>query len=201
MPLNLFYLLGFINNYAGGFSTKDGIFQRFSFTEDFEISDHKIAVFKKVVTICEQLLLETDSENDIRIDYFENQKGSILFSRNIVQLLNDAVTNKSFFIDRDYFLLDETLFEKLDRWDTKSYSYQQRVLFLNGVYDSNFSDTAFYFYNDYKKCLLTHYVLRCFADEEDQITMQSYFRTPETTTLLVSKNGVLAALIRKFPKP
>ncbi len=201
MPLKLFYLLGFINNYTGGFSTKDGIFQRFSFTEDFEISEHKIAVFKKVVTICEQLLLETAIENDIRIDYFENQKGSILYSRNMVRLLNDAVKSKSLFIDRDYFLLDETLFEKFERSDNKAYSYQQRVQFLNGVYDRNFTADAFYFYNDYKKCLLTHYVLSCFADDEDQITMQSYFRTPQTTTLQISKNGILAALIRKFPKP
>ncbi|MEO4004173.1 hypothetical protein [Flavobacterium sp. CAU 1735] len=201
MNLKIFYLLGFINNYSGGFSTKDGIFQRFSFTEDFEISDHKMAVFKKVVTLCEQLLLETAMENDIRIDYFENQKGSILYSRNIVQLLDNAVKSKSFFIDRDYFLLNEDLFEKFERWDQNSYSYQQRIQFLNGVYDSNFSVATFYFYNDYKKCLLTHYVLRCFADEEDQITMQSYFLTPQTTTLQVSKNGVIASLIRKFSKP
>jgi len=198
MHLNLFYLLGFINNYTGGFSAKDGIFQRFSFTEDFEISEHKIAIFKKVVTICEQLLLENAIENDIRIAYFENQKGSILYSRNIVQLLDNAVKSKSFFIDRDYFLLDENLFEKLERSDKKAYSYQQRIQFLNGVYDSNCSVDTFYFYNDYKKCLLTHYVLRCFADEEDQITMESFFKTPYVDTIRINKDGQIWSIIKDY---
>jgi hypothetical protein len=196
MNLKIFYLLGFINNYAGGFSAKDGIFQRFSFTEDFEISEHKIAVFKKVVTICEQLLLETDRENDIRIDYFENQKGSILYSRNIVLLLDHAVKSKSFFIDRDYFLLNEDLFEKFERWDNNAYAYQQRVQFLNGVMDSNASDNTLYFYNDYKKCLLTHAVLYCFADEEDQIIMESFFKTPYVNTIRINKDGHIWSIMK-----
>lgn len=198
MNLHIFYLLGFINNYAGGFSTKDGIFQRITHLEDWEISLEKILISKKLIRICEQLLLEENYTNDIKIEEFKAKNGIIIYSKNIVEIINNSLQNKSYFMDRDYFLLDSNIFDEFDWQNENSTSYQQRVKFLSGVIDSNAKNNEFTFYNDYKKCMLTHYVLSGFADEEDKLLMESYFKTPHVTRISVNQNGKVWEIIKKY---
>ena len=57
MNLTLFYLIGFMKSYSGGFSIEESIYQRISFVgDDFEISESKKEAFKKLTELCEKTL-------------------------------------------------------------------------------------------------------------------------------------------------
>jgi hypothetical protein len=199
MNLSLFYLIGFLKNYSGGFSVSEAIFQRISFVgDDFEISQQKKDIFKKLITICESTLNESGLDNDISIEYWNDEKGAILYSKNIVGLICDFFKSKDSYTDQGHFILDEYLFDDFDRKNEASFSYQQRLKFLFGVFDSNGDNNKLYFYNDYRKCILVHYVLKCFGDEDDTIEMKSYFKTPMTDCISVNKNGEIWSVLKKY---
>lgn len=190
MNLSLYFLIGFIKNYAGGFSVNESIYQRISFIGDnFEISQQKKDSFKKLIKVCESVLKNVGIDNDISIEYWENEKGAVIYSKNIVELICDFFKLKERYTENGSFVLDEYLFDEFDRRNEESFSYQQRLSFLCGAFDSNGNDNELYFYNDYKKCLLVHYLLKCFADEDDKIQMESYFKTPYTDYIVINKNG------------
>lgn len=199
MNLSLFYLIGFLKNYSGGFSVNEAIFQRISFVgDDFEISQQKKDIFKKLITICESTLNESKLDNDISVEYWDDEKGAILYSKNIVGLISDFFKLKDSYTDQGHFILDEYLFDDFDRKNEDSFPYQQRLKFLCGVFDSNGDTNKLYFYNDYRKCILVHYVLKCFGDEDDIIEMKSYFKTPMTDYISVNKNGAIWNIIKKY---
>lgn len=190
MNLTLFYLIGFIKSYSGGFSMEESIYQRISFVgDDFEISESKIETFKKLTELCEKTLTEAKVDNDIVIEYWDTKKGAILYSKNIVTLICNFFKIKESYTDDGHFILDEYIFDEFDRRNEESFSYQQRLNFLCGAFDSNGNGNKLYFYNDYKKSLLVHYLLKCFAGEDDKIIMESYFKTPRTDCITINKNG------------
>lgn len=201
MNLSIYYLLGFIKNYSGGFSFEEEIFQRISFSHDFKFSKKKIEIANKLISICEKTLSEFFLNNDIRIEYWEENKGMTIYSRNLTNLIEDFCQNKDYFLGRDYFLINENIFDKSENYhwkDENSPSNQQKVMFLNGVYDSNAIDNVFYFYNDYDKCLLTHRIMKNFADEDDKIILESSFKTPWVDKITINETGDIWKIIEKY---
>ena len=197
MKQPLFYLIGFNKNYTGGFSLEASIFQRFSFTgDDFKPSEHKKKIFNKLVLICEQTLKEHKLKNDISIEYWENEQGAILHSKNITTLICDFFKSQESYGQAGQLILDEYIFEDFERNNIESFSYQQKLSFLLGVFDSNGNDNTISFYNDYQKCILTHYTLKCFGDENDEIVMKSYFKTPFSDHITINKNGSIWRLLK-----
>ena len=117
----------------------------------------------------------------------------------MTSLVNNFITEKSKLLGREHFEINKDIFEKFERWDENSNSYKQRLNFLFGVVDANGIENDFYFYNGYDKCLLTQYVLRCFADEDDQITIKSHFRTPWVDKLTINKEGgIWKSIIKNY---
>ena len=199
MNLTLFYLIGFIKSYSGGFSIEESIYQRISFVGDnFEISESKKETFKKLTELCEKTLTDAKVSNDINVEYWANKKGAIIYSKNIVELICDFFKSKDSFTENGRLVLDEYLFDEFEWNNEESFSYQQRLSFLCGAFESNGNDNELYFYNDYKKCLLVHYLLKCFADEDDKIQMESYFKTPYTDYIVINKNGNIWNEIKKY---
>ncbi len=199
MNLSIFYLLGFINNYSGGFSTENGTLQRISYLDfDYNLSPQKIKNCEKFIKMCTNTLIEFNNDNDIVIENWKKNDGMTINSKNLTKIIDDFCKSKSSFLGKDYFILDENIFEKLDWRNENSFSYQQRIKFLIGAVDNNAVENEFYFYNDYKKCLLIHNLLKCFADEDDEIIMKSYFRTPSTDRIAINKNGDIWKIINKY---
>ena len=200
MKLSIYYLIGFMNNYSGGFSRENGIFQHISYTEDFEYSEEKVKISKKVIEKCEKTLVESDMENDIKIQYLNDNKGLIIYSKNLTKLIDKLCKSKGYFLGRDYFQIDYNIFDKSNdfHWrDEKSPENKQKVLFIRGMYDSNASDNEFNFYNDYNKCLLVHRIFKSLADEDDEIIMKSYFKTPSVDRIIINKTGDIWKIIEK----
>lgn len=197
---SIYYLLGHINNYSGGFSSNDGIFKRISFLNfDWRIDEEKIRKSERLIKMCHTFLNENKLPDDIHVEKWEDNKGIIIYSKNIVNLINDFITEKSESLGREWLEINKDIFDKFEWRDENSNSHQQRLNFLHGVIDSNGTENEFYFYNGYDKCLLTQYVLRCFADEDDQILLESFFKTPQTDKLSVNKNGELwKKIIEKY---
>lgn len=202
MNLSIYYFLGFINNYSGGFSSQEGIFQRLSLLDDhFKISKKKVEISNKLIKICEETLLEFSLNNDLKIEYWEENRGMIIYSINLTKLIDNFCKNKEYFLGRDYFEINESIFDKSENYhwrDENSPSNQQKIMFLRGTYDSNANDNEFIFYNDYNKCLLTHRILKNFADEDDEITLKSRFKTPWVDRIIVNKNGDIWKIIDKY---
>jgi len=199
MNLTLFYLIGFMKSYSGGFSIEESVYQRISFVgDDFEISESKKETFKKLTELCEKTLTDAKVSNDINVEYWDSKKGAIIYSKNIVELICDFFKSKDSFTENGRLVLDEYLFDEFDWKNEESFSYQQRLSFLCGAFESNGNDNELYFYNDYKKCLLVHYLLKCFADEDDKIQMESYFKTPYTDYIVINKDGNIWNEIKKY---
>ena len=200
MSNSLFYLLGHIDNYSGGFSSNDGILKRISFLDfDWKVDNEKIHKSERLIKICQTVLDENNLYNDIEIENWDENKGITIFSKNLVGLIDNFITKKSEFLGRDNFEISNDIFDDFERWNKNSMSYKQHLNFLYGVIDSNGTGNEFYFFNDYNKCLLTQYVLRCFADEEDQIYLESRFRTPWVDKLTINKNGeIWKRIIKKY---
>lgn len=192
MNVSLFYLIGYMKSYAGGFSINESIYQRISFVgDDFTIDTHLQKTFKKLIKICEKALDEANLNHDITIEYWDNEKGGIIYSKNIVTLICDFFKSKDCLEGDRYLILDEYIFEDFEWREEDSLSHQQRLMFLSGAFDSHGKGKTFYFYNDYSMCLLVHNVLRCFSDEDDTIEMKSYFKTPQTDTITLNEDAGL----------
>ena len=190
MTNSLFYLLGHIDNYCGGFSSIDGIFKRISFLDfDWKVDKEKIRKSEKLLKMCQTVLTENKLSNDIQIEKWNNNKGITISSKNLVDLIDNFILKKSEFFGRDFFEIDIGVFDDFERRNKNSNSYKQHLNYLYGVIDSNGIENEFYFFNCYDKCLLTQYVLRCFADEKDQINLESHFKTPWVDKLTINKNG------------
>lgn len=190
MNFPLFYVIGFMKNYAGGFSAEESIYQRISFTgDDFKISAQKKKSFEKLISICQKALNEAKLDNDITIEYWENKKGAIIYSKNIVTIICDFFHSKNKISNEGDFILETSLFDEFDWRNRGSSSHQQRLSFLCGTSDSNEINNKLYFHNDYQKCILVHSLLKCFADEDDTIVMESYFRTPYSDSISINKDG------------
>jgi hypothetical protein len=200
MTNSIYYLLGHIDNYSGGFSSNDGIFKRISFLDfDWKIDNEKINKSERLIEMCQNILNENKLQDDIHIEKWEGNKGLTIFSKNVISLINNFITEKSEWLGREHFEINKDVFDKFERWDENSNSYKQRLNFLFGVIDANGIENEFYFYNGYDKCLLTQYVLRCFADEDDQITLKSYFKTPWVDILTINKEGdIWKNIIKKY---
>ncbi len=200
MTNSLFYLLGHIDNYSGGFSSNDGIFKRISFLDfDWKVDDEKILKSERLIKMCKIVLNENNLTNDIQIEKWKDNNGITIFSKNLVELIDNFITKKSEFLGRDNFEIGKDIFDEFDRWDKDSNSYKQHLNFLYGVLDSNGIGNEFYFFNGYNKCILTQYVLRCFADEKDQINVESHFKTPWVDKLTINKNGeIWKKIIQKY---
>jgi hypothetical protein len=202
LEYTIYYLLGHIDNYAGGFSSDDGIFKHISFLNfDWQVDDEKIKKSNKLLKACEKVLAENKLPNDIYVEKSEENKGITIFSKNITSLINNFLKTKSSVFGRDYLEINNVIFDKFERWNENSNSHKQRLQFLYGVIDSNATANEFYFFNGFDKCQLTQYVLRCFADEDDQITVESYFRTPWVDKLTVNKEGdIWKRILKKYCK-
>lgn len=200
MTNSLFYLLGHIDNYTGGFSSDDGIFKRISFLDfDWKVDKEKIRKSERLIRMCQTVLNENNLPSDIRIEKWDDSKGIIIFSKNIVNLIDSFITKKSQLLGRDCFEIGKDIFDNFERWDKNSNSYKQHLNFLYGVIDSNGTENEFYFFNGYNKCLLTQYVLRCFADEDDQINLESHFKTPFVDKLTINRHGeIWKRIIKKY---
>lgn len=200
MTSSIYYLLGHIDNYSGGFSFNEEIFKRISFLNfDWKIDSEKIRKSEKLIKMCQTILNENKLPDDIHIEKWEENKGITIFSKNLTSLVNDFIIKKSEWHGRESFKINKDIFDKLERWDENSNSYKQRLYFLYGVIDSNGIENEFYFYNGYDKCLLTQYVLRCFADEDDQIFQESYFKTPWVDKISINKKGdIWNKIIKKY---
>ena len=189
-----------MENYSGGFSEEESIYQRISFVGDeFEISESKKEKFKKLTKLCKKALIEAKVDNDINIEYWKNSKGAIIYSKNIVTLICDFFKTKDSYTNNGRFVLDQYIFDEFDWKNEESFSYQQRLSFLCGTFDSNGNENGneLYFYNDYEKSLLVHYLLKCFGDEDDKIIMESYFKTPYTDYITINKSGKIWKSIKK----
>lgn len=200
MENSIYYLLGHIDNYSGGFSSSDGVFKRTSLLGfDWKISDEKVRKSERLLKKCAVILEEYKLPNDIRVEKWEENKGMTIYSKNIVDLVDIFIGQKSEWLGRDQFEINKDLFDEFEWQDTDSNSHKQRLNFLSGVMDSNAIENKIYFYNGYDKCLLTHHVLRCFADEDDHITLSSHFRTPYVDIIEINKEGPLWKRILKRP--
>lgn len=200
MENSIYYLLGHIDNYAGGFSAADGVFKRISLLgADWKINPEKVLKSERLLKKCEAILEENNLSNDIRIEKWEQDKGMTIFSKNLVELMERCIPTKSTSFGRDQFEINQALFDEFEWHDTNSNSHKQRLNFLAGVMNSNAVDNKIYFYNDYDKCVLTHSFLKCFADEGDQLTLVSHFGTPWVDTIEIRKEGQLWKSILKRP--
>ncbi|WP_343635647.1 hypothetical protein [Fluviicola sp.] len=200
MNNSIYYLLGHIDNYAGGFSYEEGIFKRISLLgADWKINPEKVHKSERLLKKSAAILEENNLPNDIRIEKWEQDKGLTIFSKNLVELMDISIPRKSSWFGRDDFQMDQSLFDAFEWRNTESNSHKQRLNFLAGVMDSNAVDNQLYFYNDYDKCVLTHSILKCFADDGDQLILESNFGIPWVDIIKIKKEGPLWKSILKRP--
>lgn len=200
MSNSIYYLLGQLDNYAGGFSAAEGVFKRISLLGfDWKIDAEKVRKSERLLKKCADILEEHNLSNDIRIEKWENDNGMTIFSKNLVELMESCIPEKSAWLGRDQFQINQALFDELEWNNEDSDSHKQRLNFLAGVMDSNAVDNNIYFYNDYDKCALTYSFLKCFGDEGDQLTLKSNFGTPWVDTIEINKEGQLWKRILKRP--
>ena len=68
MTNSIYYLLGHIDNYSGGFSSNDGIFKRISFLDfDWKIDSKKINKSERLIEMSQTILNENKLLDDIHI--------------------------------------------------------------------------------------------------------------------------------------
>lgn len=199
MNVEFYYLLGFINNYSGGFSRESGVYQRISFLDDhFQVCERKAANAERLKELGEKLLDENNRHNDIHLEYWKEGKGVTIYSAHLVMLISNFCESFSSFLVGGGLKMGISIFDDFKGVNLESRAYHQRLQFLFGVVDANGSENEFYFYNDYSKCLLTHYVLKCLAGANDVIELRSYFKTPNSDQIILARNGDIWPLIEGY---
>ncbi len=188
MSLHLYTIVGFLKNYAGGFSLENHIVQRL-----FHNLPHHAKAAELLYQHCEDFLRDYQVSSDLYYDQTPQREIKTIYSFKVVWAVYVFLKNRTEFLGRDYLLLSEELFEPLQRQEgAGGLGYQQRIAFLRGVCLSNYRDESkLYFYNDHRKCLLSYHLLHQLADDEDELQLQSFFNTPQTDVITLSREGPL----------
>lgn len=196
-PLELFFILGYIDNYTGGFSSEHDVFQVIG------KSAHPKA-FEKLKEKSIACIQGLNCKDDLTI---KTENGYTQFSSKVIcQAIDRICEAKNYIFSRDYFFLSEKIFSTIktnfpEDGDTGTL---QRVEFLKGVFLNHWNEEeqSLYLYNDYNKSSLTHRCLHILAEEEDEITWKSYYLTPNTCKISVraSSSKFLMDIVGQHPK-
>lgn len=179
MKLDFYFLFGFIDNYAGGYSSKDNIIQRMNVSDKNKV--------KLLIKRGGDLLNSFNLKNDL--EAAEENGLLIIYSPNLIQKLDEIYTDKTYFFGRDYFNISDNIFEVVKSWNPNDIGMLQRKAFLEGAYARHGAKNEIRIYNDLGKTLTLYRAMHSIADEDDEISISSFFLTPHSNLIKVNYQG------------
>lgn len=180
MNINIFTVIGFLNNYTGAYSSGDHIVQVLPAHETGRADSFvKIAGDALEEARLEPDIVREDSPQNIvvRSTYLEAEIGRLLASC------------KKQYLGRDYFVLTDDIFTPIRSPKPNDEGLLQRIAFLRGAYLGAGTKNELIIYNDSNKAILLYSILCTLAGEDDEIDLRSRFLAPQTSRLSVNYEG------------
>ncbi len=160
----LFKIVGFLDNYDGGFSYQLNAIQFIPIKEGHE---SEIEILRG---LCSTYLEKMKKREDIEQETMYDEKDIGIYSKQISLALHNITSIVKNFHNQEEEVFNEYSFLPLEAdYKTSSEACQHRLAFLQGAFLRHQSTDGWLIKNDYKKAQLIHHILCSIAEAKDEV--------------------------------